>query len=317
MFEPSNRRPHLLRHCSRLYVLLSLAMGMAGGCSEADTVVSVDVEGTIAGVQQLRATLTVADRIRTFRIPDRPRAITLPTSFTVQIDRSVQGQLEVTVDALNAGETLIARGTACLSSLVIGKNNSIQVILLPGSVGLVPTCAGADGGIDDASDAFSDDLSGSGGTGGEGGTTGSGGGVGTGGMGTGGAGTGGGGRGGAGTGGVGTGGMGTGGTGTGGGGRGGAGAGGAGTGGAGTGGAGTGGAGTGGAGTGGAGTGGAGTGGAGTGGAGTGGAGTGGAGTGGAGTGGAGTGGAAGMGQGGMGGQAGGSGSGSGGAGGS
>jgi hypothetical protein len=179
-----------------------LVLGGGAGCAESDTVVSVQVVGNVLDIQRLRATVTVGARMRTLSIPQGPRAISLPATFTVQMDRSIQGMLVVTIDALDAGEAVIASGTATLPGLIVGQRNDIAIDLTPGD-------GGPDGGTPDGGmDAPDEDTSGSGGAVGTGGSGGSAGGAGAGGV-TGAAGNGG--HGGTGIGGDGTGGMGTGG----------------------------------------------------------------------------------------------------------
>jgi len=164
--------------------VLALAAWGSGACSQAETVVSVRVRGNIDGVQQLQVMLTIAGQMRTLMIPDSPRPIALPTTFTVQMERSLQGKLQLIVVALDGGGTAIGRGSWSLNNVAVGQNNQVQIDLTP------PNDPGPDGGSDagpDGGEPGGDDAgtgpdapNGSGGAGTGGAGTGGGGGMGTG-----------------------------------------------------------------------------------------------------------------------------------------
>jgi hypothetical protein len=145
---------------------LAAATSWAGACTQADTVVSVLVRGNLPDVQQLQVTLTIAGQMRTLMIPDRPRPISLPTTFTVQMDRSLQGTLQVTVVALDGQGAALGQGDWAVTNLAVGQANQVPIDLMPTS-GPGPdggSDAGSDGGAPDEGDAGPPDAaSGSGG----------------------------------------------------------------------------------------------------------------------------------------------------------
>jgi hypothetical protein len=161
---------------SRLCAVLTIVGAVSGGCSHADTVVQVQVQGGVMGIQQLGVTLTIAGQTRVILVPPQPKAISLPTSFTVQIDRSLQGQLDVGLNAFDGSNVVIGQGTASLPALSIGQTNQVVVNLTPGGG---PPDGGADGAPDTSpGDTAPGDTpvdSGTGGSGGDAGATGSGG----------------------------------------------------------------------------------------------------------------------------------------------
>jgi len=175
----------------RLLVLAPLLLGwLLAGCAGTDTVIMVNVvdgQGTLTGVHQLSASITIGGQMKRILVPETPGpAIQFPTSFTVQADRSYSGALTVNVEALDDQGVILAHGTEVrVPSITVGERNYVVVTL--GSSGNVDGGrpeGGADAGGDAATDA-SQDVAPVGGTGGMFGTDG---GVGTGGsIGTGGA----------------------------------------------------------------------------------------------------------------------------------
>jgi len=227
--------PALLRHAVQLLACLLLLGGLVQSCSKPNTVLLVNVlddSGTLTAVTQLKVRVLVGTAVHQFSVPTVAGGpIAFPTSFTVEIDRSNMGAVNVNVMAMSGTKTV--SGTANLGMLNVGSENVITVHLgfpPPPDAGVDSgrTDAGVDAAKDGGADAPSDtgahdvgsdmstdvgsdvplDGNGAGGTGA--------GGAGMGGMGVGGAGMGGMGMGGAGMGGMGVGGMGVGGAGMGG-----------------------------------------------------------------------------------------------------
>jgi hypothetical protein len=224
-----------VRRAARLLSCLLLLGGLVQSCSKPNSVLLVNVvddSGALTAVTQLKVRVLVGTAVSQFSVPMAAGGpITFPTSFTVEIDRSTSGAVNVNVTAMSGSKTV--SGTANLGMLNVGNENVVTVHLgfpPPPDAGVdsggidAGVDAAADGGADAPSDTgardvgsdVSTDLGGDvphdgNGTGGAGA-----GGSGTGGMGMGGMGTGGAGMGGMGTGGAGMGGMGIGGAGMGG-----------------------------------------------------------------------------------------------------
>jgi hypothetical protein len=160
-------RPALKRLLSlRAALVLAGAGVLVVNCSQSDTVLLVHVTATaggVDGIQQLHTTVRVGGQTHVIDVPDAPVAIALPTSFTVQLARSFNGDLSVNVDARDGGGTTVASGNQTLSPLHVGEQNELTIDLAPG--------AAPDGGMDGPPN-----------TAGTGGVMGSGGIVGTGGM---------------------------------------------------------------------------------------------------------------------------------------
>ena len=139
-----------------LLLLLAGAMAIVATCSQSDTIVFVNVQATepLSGIVRLHANVKIGNQIRDLNVPESPtNEIAFPTSFTVQVGRSVTGRLDVTVDGYDAASALVASGKASLTALTVGSQNSITIDLAPG--------APPDGGVDDGG---APDVTGSGGT---------------------------------------------------------------------------------------------------------------------------------------------------------
>jgi hypothetical protein len=163
-----------------LFALLALAL-VPGACKQSDSILLVEVYGpAMLDPLQLSVTVTVGVGLsegRNFNVPTMARdmsdPITLPTSFTIALDRSLMAPVQISIDALDATGSPLAGGTTTMQHIEIGGQTDISVMLNdtlpPGSV---------DGGVDaGSSDATGQGgASGQGGAGGQGGASGQGGG---------------------------------------------------------------------------------------------------------------------------------------------
>src|SRR3954470_3789073 len=120
------------------------------GCSPSDTVVLANVESTVplVGIHRLHVTLKVGGKTRILDIPQQPVPITLPTSFTVQLGRSLGGRLDVTVEARDGAGAALASGSRAIADLTQGQQNTVTIDLTAGGGGMD---GGADGDPADAS----------------------------------------------------------------------------------------------------------------------------------------------------------------------
>jgi hypothetical protein len=114
--------------------------------------------------------VTIGGQTRSLAVPSAPGpAITLPASFSVELDPGLMGPVAVSVDATDASGFVIARGTATQDNIDVGGQTILTVVLAAFSVPNV------DGGAPDASGAGGAGSGGGGGTGGRGGAGGIGG----------------------------------------------------------------------------------------------------------------------------------------------
>ncbi len=150
----------------RFRLPVSAALVLAGisalvvNCSQSDTVVLVRVTATtpIPEVVRLHTTLKIAGLTRVIDVPTQAQPITFPTTFSVQLARSLSGDLSITIDALDSAMQVVASAGHVLAGLSVGNENQVTIDLSPG--------AGTDGGLDDGS---APDAAGAGGAAGGGG----------------------------------------------------------------------------------------------------------------------------------------------------
>jgi hypothetical protein len=151
---------------ARFRLPVSAALVLAGisalvaNCSQSDTVVLVRVTATapIPEVVRLHTTLKIADLTRVIDVPMQAQPITFPTTFSVQLARSLSGDLSITIDALDSAMQVVASAGHVLAGLSVGNENQVTIDLSPGT--------GTDGGLDDGS---APDAAGAGGAAGGGG----------------------------------------------------------------------------------------------------------------------------------------------------
>jgi hypothetical protein len=99
-------------------------------CQRDDSFLLVEVAGDLTlAPAQLRATVTVGRRSSTFFVPPEPTAISLPTSFTVELDRSITGPVIVIVEALDAYGLTIAQGETTQTHINTGGHTVVVVTL--------------------------------------------------------------------------------------------------------------------------------------------------------------------------------------------
>jgi hypothetical protein len=138
-------------------------------CHKSDSILLVEVAGDPSlHPVALQVAVTVGAQTRSLAVPSVPGpAITLPASFSVELDPSLTGPIAVSVEATDASGFVIARGTASQQNIDVGGQTILTVALAAVSV------SGVDGGDVDASG-----VDASGGATGAGGGAGDGGGAG-------------------------------------------------------------------------------------------------------------------------------------------
>lgn len=116
------------RTCTALAIFVGLLSPIA--CQRDDSFLLVEVAGDLAlAPAQLRATVIVGPASTTFLVPPEPTTISLPTSFTVELDRSITGSVTVIVEALDGAGTLIAQGETTQAHINAGGDTIVVVTL--------------------------------------------------------------------------------------------------------------------------------------------------------------------------------------------
>jgi hypothetical protein len=129
-------------------------------CHRPDSILLVEVAGDLAlHPVELQVAVTVGLQSRSIEVPPAPgSAITLPTSFSVELDPSLTGPVQVAIEATDASGALLASGTTTQENIDVGGETIITVTLAAGSA------TGVDAGTDSGAGA-SDGAARDGGTG--------------------------------------------------------------------------------------------------------------------------------------------------------
>ncbi len=103
----------------------------AVACQRDDSILLVEVAGDLTLMPvQLSVTVTADARSRSFLIPPERGAISLPSSFTVELDRSITGPVTIAIDALDGYDTVVASGTTTQTHIIPGGQTIITITLV-------------------------------------------------------------------------------------------------------------------------------------------------------------------------------------------
>ena len=118
------------RRTRTAFAVIVASLLAAGACQRNDSYLLVEVAGdlTLAPVQ-MRVSVFVGPRSSTFFVPPEPTPISLPTSFTVELDRSITGPVTVIVDALDADGLVLAQGETSQAHINTGGHTIVAVTL--------------------------------------------------------------------------------------------------------------------------------------------------------------------------------------------
>src|SRR5436190_15043777 len=100
-------------------------------CRQVDSILLVEVGGDLTLMPtQLVVTLTAGGQTHgPLFVPPSPTSITLPTSFTVELDRSITGPVTIRVDAYDDTRGGIASGSTTQNYINTGGQTIIAVTL--------------------------------------------------------------------------------------------------------------------------------------------------------------------------------------------
>ena len=128
-----------------LFRLAALAAAIAApACHRADSILLVEVAGDeTLPVAQLEVTMTVENQTRMLAVPPSPTTITLPASFSVELDNSLNGPVSVHVDAFDSGGGLLGSGDTTQDHINVGAQTIITVTLGMGAALAGPDAGGA------------------------------------------------------------------------------------------------------------------------------------------------------------------------------
>jgi hypothetical protein len=116
---------------------LGAVMGVAAlaACQAADSILLVEVSGDLTLMPaELDVTITAGGQTRgPILVPPSPTPFTLPTSFTVELDRSITGPVTIEIVAFDGNGYLVAHGTATQTYIDTGGQTVIAVTLMTGA----------------------------------------------------------------------------------------------------------------------------------------------------------------------------------------
>ena len=116
---------------------LGAVMGVAAlaACQAADSILLVEVSGDLTLMPaELDVTITAGGQTRgPILVPPSPTPFTLPTSFTVELDRSITGPVTIEIVAFDGNGYLVAHGTATQTYIDTGGQTVIAVTLTTGA----------------------------------------------------------------------------------------------------------------------------------------------------------------------------------------
>ena len=104
-------------------------------CQRDDSILLVEVAGDLTLTPaRLTVTVTANGSSRLLMVPPTPTTISLPTSFSVELDRSITGPVTIAIDALDDAGSVLASGATTQTHINTGGETIIAVILSDASV---------------------------------------------------------------------------------------------------------------------------------------------------------------------------------------
>jgi hypothetical protein len=111
---------------------LFAAAAVLAACQQDDSILLVTVAGDLA-LMPMQLSVTVAaggTSHPAFPVPPSPTTISLPTSFTVELDRGITGPVTIAIDALDVYGYVVASGATTQTHIATGGQTIIAVTLV-------------------------------------------------------------------------------------------------------------------------------------------------------------------------------------------
>jgi hypothetical protein len=117
----------------RLSVLVAVAVagvfGATAACQRDDSILLVEVAGDLTLMPaQLSVTVTANGSSRVLLVPPEPTTISLPTSFSVELDRSITGPVTIAIDALDDSGNVLDSAATTQTHINAGGQTIITVM---------------------------------------------------------------------------------------------------------------------------------------------------------------------------------------------
>jgi hypothetical protein len=119
-----------------LVIVASLLAAATAACQRDDSILLVEVAGDLTLMPaQLTVTVTANGSSHLLFVPPAPTTISLPTSFSVELDRSITGPVTIAIDALDESGTVLTSGATTQTHINAGGDTIIAVMLASTVVG--------------------------------------------------------------------------------------------------------------------------------------------------------------------------------------
>jgi hypothetical protein len=114
--------------------LVALVIGLAA-CQAPDSILLVEVSGDLTLMPaEMDVTITAGGQTRgPILVPPSPTPFTLPTSFTVELDRSITGPVTIEIVVFDGNGYVVAHGTATQTYIDTGGQTIVSVTLITGA----------------------------------------------------------------------------------------------------------------------------------------------------------------------------------------
>jgi len=105
-----------------------------GACQRDDSILLVEVAGDVTlTLAQLAVTVAADRESRGLLVPPEPTTITLPSSFTVELDRSITGPVTIAIDGFDANGYIVGSGATTQTHINTGGQTIMTVTIGSGA----------------------------------------------------------------------------------------------------------------------------------------------------------------------------------------
>jgi hypothetical protein len=104
-------------------------LAATAACQRDDSILLVEVAGDLTLMPaQLSVTVTASGNSRVLLVPPTPTTISLPTSFSVELDRSITGPVTIAIDALDDGGNVLDSAATTQTHINAGGQTIITIM---------------------------------------------------------------------------------------------------------------------------------------------------------------------------------------------
>ena len=109
-------------------------LAAVASCQRGDSILLVTVAGDVTlTLSQLEVTVTADGTARRFLVPATPSAFSLPTSFTVELDRDITGPVTIAMDAFDTNGYIVGSGSTTQIHINAGGQTIMTVTIDSGA----------------------------------------------------------------------------------------------------------------------------------------------------------------------------------------